>query len=147
MRHDLQPTLCRSEVMHYDKKGLQIGLFVLPYDLTPALNRLQVEDSGSKGPIIGKKVMCRDLKPALGWLEVMDQDLKPASGRSKVTNQHFGPVSGRSEETGDDFRGDVSNDGLAAWHFRCVPSAGQGLCLAETTDAETACAVSKQHIV
>lgn len=133
--------------MHYDKKGLQIGLFVLPYDLTPALNRLQVEDSGSKGPIIGKKVMCRDLKPALGWLEVMDQDLKPASGRSKVTNQHFGPVSGRSEETGDDFRGDVSNDGLAAWHFRCVPSAGQGLCLAETTDAETACAVSKQHIV
>lgn len=133
--------------MHYDKKGLQIGLFVLPYDLTPDLNRLQVEDSGSKGPRIGKKVMCRDLRPALGRLEVMDQDLKPASGRSKVTNQHFGPVSGRSEETGDDFRDDVSNDGLAAWHFRCVPSAGQGLCLAETTNAETACAVSKQQIV
>lgn len=131
--------------MHYDKKGLQIGLFGLSYDLTPALNRLQVEDSGSKGPIIGKKVMCRDLRPALGRLEVMDQDLKPASGRSKVTNQHFGPVSGRSEKTGDDFRDDVSNDGLAAWHFRCVPSAGQGLCLAETTDAETACAVSKQQ--
>ena len=133
--------------MHYDKKGLQTGLFGLSYDLTPALNRLQVEDSGSKGPIIGKKVMCRDLKPALGRLEVMDQDLKPASGRSKVTNQHFGPVSGRSEKMGDDFRGDVSNDGLAAWHFRCVPSAGQGMCLAETTNAETACAVSKQLIV
>jgi hypothetical protein len=133
--------------MDYDKKGLQIGLFVLSYDVTPALNRLQVEDSGSKGPIIGKKVMCRDLKPALGRFEVMDQDLKPASGRSKVTNQHFGPVSGRSEKTGDDFRGDMSNDGLAAWHFRCVPSAGQGLCLAETTNAETACAVSKQLIV
>lgn len=137
----------RSEVMCYDKKGLQIGLFVLSFDLMPALNRLQVEDCGSKGPIIGKKVMCRDLKPALGRLEVMDQDLKLASGRSKVTNQHFEPASSRSEKTGDDFRDDVSNDGLPAWHFRCVPSARQGLCLAETTDAETACAVSKQQIV
>ena len=87
--------------------------------------------------------MCHDLKPTLGRSEVMDQDLKPALGRSKVTNQHFEPASGRSEKTGDDFRGYVSNDGLTAWHFRCVPSMRQSLCRAETSYTETACAVSK----
>ena len=129
MCHDLQPIISRSEVLHHDVKGLQIGLSVLFLDLIPITNGFEVMEYGSKGLKNGKKVMC--------------YDLQPTNGRSEVMKHHHEPANSRSEVTDDDFRSVVTDDGIHAWHFRCVPSVRQGLCCAETPYAETARAVSK----
>lgn len=144
MYHDLQPTLGRSEVLHYDLKGRQIGLFVVFYGFSPALSRLGAVEYELKGLKIGKSVICRDQEPTLSRAEVTKHHLKPTWSRSKVMSHHSEPASGRQEMTIGRFRGDVTNEGIIAWHPRCVPSARQGLCRAENTNAETACAVSKQ---
>ena len=133
MCYDLQPTLGRSEVLCRDLRGRKNGLFVVFYDFTPDLGRLWVVEYEPKGPKIGKLVICRDHEPT--------------RSRAGVMNHHFEPALGRLEMTVGHFRGDETNEGLKAWHPRCVPSVRQGLCLTETTYAETACAVSKQLFV
>ena len=133
MCYDLQPTLGRSEVLCRDLRGRKNGLFVVFYGFTPALGRLWVVEYEPKGPKIGKLVICRDQEPTRSRMGVM--------------NHHFEPALGRLEMTVGHFRGDATNEGLKAWHPRCVPSVRQGLCLTETMYAETACAVSKQLIV
>ena len=133
MCYDLQPTLGRSEVLCRDLRGRKNGLFVVFYGFTPALGRLWVVEYEPKGPKIGKLVICRDHEPTRSRMGVM--------------NHHFEPALGRLEMMVDLFRGDATNEGLKAWHPRCVPSVRQGLCLTETMYAETACAVSKQLIV
>lgn len=144
MCYDLQPTLGRSEVLYHDLRGRKNGLFVVFYGFTPALGRLWVVEYESKGPKIGKSVICRDQEPTWSRAEVTKLHLKPTWSRSKVMSHHFKPASGRQEMTVGRFRGDVTNEGIIAWHPRCVPSARQGLCRAENTYAEAAYAVSKQ---
>ena len=134
MYHDLQPTLGRSEVLHYDLKGRQNGLFVVFYGFSPALSRLGTVEYESKGLKIGKSVIFSDQEPTRSRAEVTKHHLKPTRSRAMVMDHHFKPASGRQEMT----------IGFKAWHPRCVPSARQGLCRAENTNAETAGAVSKQ---
>ena len=133
MCYDLQPTLGRSEVLYHDLRGRKNGLFVVFYGFPPALGRLWVMEYEPKGPKIGKLVICRDHEPTRGRVGVM--------------SHHFEPALGRLEMMVGLFRGNATNDVIKAWHPRCVPSVRQGLCLTETTYAETACDVSKQIIV
>ena len=147
MYYDLQPTLSRSEVLYHDLKGRKSGLFVVFYGFSPASSRLGAVEYESKGRKIGKLVICRDPEPTQSRSEVTKHHLKPTRSRAEVMTHHFEPASGRLEMTVGRFRGDMTNEGFKAWHLRCVPSARQGLCRAENTNAETACAVSKQLIV
>ena len=124
MCYDLQPTLGRSEVLCRDLKGRKNGLFVVFYGFSPALGRLWVVEYEPKGPKIGKLVICRDHEPTRGRVGVM--------------NHHFEAALGRLEMTFGLFRGDATNEGLKAWHPRCIPSVRQGLCLTENTYTETA---------
>lgn len=144
MCYDLQPTLGRSEVLYHDLRGRKNGLFVMFYGFSPALGRLWVVEYDPKGPKIGKLVICRDQETTLSRVEVTKHHLKPTWSRSKVMIHHFEAASGRLEMMVGHFRGDVTNEGIIAWYPRCVLSARQGLCRAENTNAETACAVSKQ---
>ena len=144
MCYDLQPTLGRSEVLCRDLKGRKNGLFVAFYGFTPALGRLWVVEYDPKGPKIGKLVICRDHEPTQSRSRVMIHHLNPTRSRTKVMHHHFRLASGRQEMTDGPFRGDATDEGLKAWHPRCVPSVRQGLCLTETIYAETASAVSKQ---
>ena len=130
MCYDLQPTLGRSEVLCRDLRGRKNGLFVVFYGFSPALGGLWVVEYEPKGPKIGKLVICHDQEPT--------------RSRAGVMNHHFEPALGRLEMTVGHFRGDATNEDIKAWHPRCVSSVRQGLCLTETTYAETACAVSKQ---
>ena len=86
MCQDLQPVIDRSEMMHYDLKGLQIGLFVMFFDLIPIPDRHCVTECGPKGPKIGKKVMCRDLRPIRDRSEVMFNHFEPADDTSEATS-------------------------------------------------------------
>ena len=113
MCYDLQPTLGRSEVLYRDLRGRKNGLFVVFYGFTPALGRLWVVEYEPKGPKIGKLVICRDQEPT--------------RSRAGVMNHHFEAASGRMEMTVGHFRGDATNEGIKAWHPRCVPFRQAGL--------------------
>ena len=113
MCYDLQPTLGRSEVLCRDLRGRKNGLFVVFYDFTPDLGWLWVVEYEPKGPKIGKLVICRDHEPT--------------RSRAGVMNHHFEPALGRLEMTVGHFRGDATNEGIKAWHPRCVPFRQAGL--------------------
>ena len=113
MCYDLQPTLGRSEVLYRDLRGRKNGLFVVFYGFSPALGGLWVVEYEPKGPKIGKLVICRDQEPTRSMAGVM--------------NHHFEAASGRMEMTVGHFRGDATNEGIKAWHPRCVPFRQAGL--------------------